>query len=156
MILVDANILIYAVNRDAPPHLAARAWWEEVLSGTTPVGLPWLVLLAFVRLSTHARVLRSPTAVERALGYVNEWLAQPYVTPLNPGEKHWLILSRLLADSGAAGNLTSDAHIAAIAIEHGCVVCSADNDFKRFEGIRHINPLAPGGVHEHTAAWPGS
>jgi len=154
VILVDANLLIYAVNRDAPQHAAARAWWEQVLSGTTPVGLPWLVLLAFLRLSTNARVLRSPASVERALGYVHEWLAQPYVTPVSPGDRHWDILSRLLAESGAAGNLTSDAHIAAIAIEHDHVVCSADNDFKRFKGIRHVNPLASEGAHEHGASWP--
>lgn len=151
MILVDANLLIYAVNRDAAQHAAARAWWEEVLSGTTPVGLPWLVLLAFLRLSTNGRVVHSPASTDQALDYVREWLAQPYVTPLNPGESHWLILSRLLVDSGAAGNLTSDAHIAAIAIEHGYVVYSADNDFKRFQGIRHVNPLVPGGVHESRA-----
>lgn len=156
MILADANLLIYAVNRDAPQHPAARAWWEDTLSGTTPVGLPWPVLLAFLRLSTHARVMRSPASAEQALGYVHEWLAQPYVTPLNPGETHWLILSRLLADSGAAGNLTNDAHIAAIAIQHGYVVYSADNDFKRFQGIRHVNPLVPGGVHETATSWSPS
>lgn len=156
MILVDANLLIYAVNRDAPQHAAARDWWEETLSGTTPVGLPWLVMLAFVRLSTNARVMRSPASTEQALHYTHEWLAQPYVTPLNPGESHWLILSRLLADSGAAGNLTNDAHIAAIAIEQGYVVYSADNDFQRFQGIRHVNPLSPGGVHESAASWPPS
>lgn len=142
MILVDANLLIYAVNRDAPGHEVARAWWEDTLSGTTPVGVPWLVLLAFIRLITNPRIMHAPAATDQALKYVDQWLQQPYVVPVNPGERHWLILSRLLGDAGTAGNLTNDAHVAAIAVEQGYVVYSADNDFKRFEGVRHVNPLA--------------
>lgn len=148
MILVDANLLIYAVNRDAPQHAAARAWWEAVLSGTTQVGLPWLVLLAFLRLTTNPRVVRSPLPADRALAFVDEWLQQPYVVPAGPGEHHWLILKQLLGDSGTAGNLANDAHLAAVAIEQGYTVYSADNDFKRFAGLRHVNPLAGEEIHE--------
>lgn len=142
MILPDANLLIYAVNGDTPQHEAARTWLERTLSGTTPVGLPWLVLLAFIRLTTHPRILPTPLSPEDALDYVSGWLAQPFVTPLNPGDRHWLILDRLLRQDGTAGNLTNDAHIAAIAIEHGCALYSADYDFQRFEGLDHVNPLS--------------
>lgn len=153
MILIDTNLLVYAVNQDAPRHLAARNWLEETLSGTTPVGLPWLVLLAFVRLTTNYRILASPLRVEQALQYVEGWLAQPCVTTLNPGDHHWLILSRLLRESGSAGNLTNDAHLAAIAIEQGCSLYSADNDFKRFPGLTHVNPVESREVHEPGAAY---
>lgn len=151
MILIDANILVYAVNRDAPQHAVARDWLEETLSGTTIVGLPWIVLLAFLRLTTNHRILRSPLQAEQALLYIDSWLQQPYVVLVNPGERHWMILNKLLRSSGAAGSLTTDAHIAAIAIEHGYAVCSADNDFKRFDGVVHINPLQ--GIHEPKASY---
>lgn len=151
MILIDANILIYAVNHDAPQHAVARDWLEETLSSTMVVGLPWIVLLAFLRLTTHHRILSKPMRAEQALSYIDGWLAQPFVRLLNPGERHWMILSRLLRNSGTAGNLTSDAHIAAIAIEQGYVVCSADNDYKRFDGLAHVNPLQE--VHERGASY---
>lgn len=153
MILVDANLLIYAINRDAPQHAAARTWWEATLSGTTRVGLPWLVLLAFLRLTTNPRVVRSPLPVGQALAFVDRWLQQPYVAPVNPGERHWLILNQLLDTSGTAGNLANDAHVAAIAIEQGCTVYSADNDFKRFGGLQHVNPLAASEVHETASTY---
>lgn len=153
MILVDTNLLIYAVNRDAPQHAAARDWWETALSGRNSIGLAWLVLLAFVRLTTNPRILRSPAPVSRALDYVDQWLRQPFVVPVNPGERHWTFLNKLLADSGAAGNLTNDAHLAAIAVEHGYTLYSADNDFKRFGGLRHVNPLARTDVHDATASY---
>lgn len=153
MILIDANLLVYAINSDAPQHAVARGWLEETLSGVTPVGLPWVVLLAFLRLTTSHRVLSSPMSIEQALRYVDSWMAQPYVTVLNPGERHWSILSGLLRDSGGAGNLTSDAHIAAIAIEYGYAVYSADNDFKRFAGVTHVNPLVSREVHEVRGAY---
>lgn len=153
MILVDANLLIYAINRDAPQHAAARAWWEDTLSGTTQIGLPWLVLLAFLRLTTNPRVVRAPLSAEQALGFVDEWLSQPYATPVGPGERHWSILKQLLGNSGTAGNLTNDAHVAAIALEHGYTVYSADNDFKRFDGLRHVNPLAGQEVHDDALSY---
>lgn len=141
MILVDANLLIYAVDADAPHHRVARRWLERTLSGTTRVGLPYSVILAFVRLTTRAGIMRHPLQADEALAYVDSWLEQPYVTIVGPGEKHWPVLRNLLQASGTAGNLTSDAHIAALALERGATVYSADNDFKRFVGIRHINPL---------------
>jgi uncharacterized protein len=141
MILLDANLLLYAVNRDLPQHKKALAWLEEVLSGEASVGLPWVVILAFLRLATNPRVFEHPLAIEAAVEYVNEWLAQPVVSPVVPGPNHWLVLRSLLAASGTGGNLTTDAHIAALAIEHGYTVYSTDYDFKRFAGLSHVNPL---------------
>ncbi|MBK9062910.1 MAG: type II toxin-antitoxin system VapC family toxin [Acidobacteria bacterium] len=142
MILVDANILIYAVDADSPHHAKARRWLEETLSGTTRVGLAWVVVLAFLRLTTSPAVMRRPLAVERALRYVDEWLEQPFVELVGPGEKHWPLLRTLLAATGAAGNLTSDAHLAALSLEISAEIGSTDRDFGRFPGVRHVNPLA--------------
>ena len=142
MILVDANLLIYATDADSPHHASARAWVEDILSGVTPVGLAWAVVLAFVRISTRPGILRRPYTPERALGFIDEWLAQPHVSVLDPGEHHWPILRNLLKATGTAGNLVPDAHLAALAIEHGCTIYSTDHDFKRFPGVEHINPLA--------------
>ena len=142
MILLDANILIYAVNSDAPLHTVARAWLEEVLSSTTEVGLPWIVVLAFIRITTRRTVFEHPLSSERALEYMDEWMALPSVTAVGPGPNHWPILRNLLRTTGSAGNLSSDAHVAALALEHGCPVYSTDHDFARFPGVEHVNPLA--------------
>ena len=141
MILVDANILIYAIDQSAPHHARARRWLEETLSGDTRVGLPWIVILAFIRLTTRPGVVRNPLLPDQALAFVDSWLQQPYVTAVGPGEHHWPIVSGLLRASGTAGNLTSDAHVAALALEHGATVVSADSDFARFSGVTHLNPL---------------
>ena len=143
MILVDANLLIYAVDRDSPHHAPARRWLEETLSGSESIGIPWIAALAFLRIMTHPGVMRKPLAAEDAIGYVDGWLRQPFVSLIGPGEKHWSILRNLLKSSGSAGNLTSDAHLAALAIEHGGTIASADNDFRRFAGVTHVNPLTP-------------
>ncbi len=142
MILVDANLLIYAVDADSPHHATARQWLEETLSSDTWVGLSWIVVLAFVRITTRAGIMRQPLSPERAIGFVDGWLAQPYVVLVGPGEGHWSVLSNILLTSGTAGNLTTDAHLAALAIEHGCEIASADNDFRRFTGVTLVNPLA--------------
>ena len=142
MILIDANLLIYAIDADSPSHKKARRWLERTLSGTTRAGLPWIVILAFLRITTHGRIMRNPLSADSALAYVESWLEQPFLEPIGPGRHHWHILKNLLRSTGTAGNLTSDAHIAALALEHGYSVYSADNDFKRFPGITHINPLA--------------
>ncbi len=142
MILVDANLLIYAINADLPPHAAARAWLEQALGGSRTVGLPWVVLLAFLRICTNPLVFERPLSVAQAIDYVDQWLEQPSARAVPPGPNHWQVLRGLVAANGTGGNLTTDAHIAALAIEHGCTVYSADNDFKRFAGVRHINPLA--------------
>jgi len=141
VILVDANLLIYAVDADSPHHRAARRWLEETLSGETPVGLAWVVILAFVRITTRAEIVRRPLSPEMALAYVDEWLGQPFVRPVGPGKGHWAILRNLLSTTGMAGNLTSDAHLAALALEGGWAVYSTDNDFRRFPGIQVVNPL---------------
>lgn len=153
MILVDTNLLVYTVNRDAPQYHRASAWLDELLSGSIHVGLPWIVITGFLRIATHHRILPNPLQPEQALSCVNAWLQQPFVTPLNPGTRHWFILHKLLHNSGTAGNLTNDAHIAAIAIEHGYTVYSADNDFKRFTGLPHVNPLQSDDIHETIAEY---
>ena len=142
MILVDTNLLIYATDADSPQHARARAWLQERLSSTTPLGLAWLVILAYVRITTRPGIMRRPQSPEQALGSVHDWLAQPYVSLVTPGEHHWPLLRNLLTTTGTAGNLVPDAHLAALAIEHGCALYSADHDFKRFSGVEHVNPLA--------------
>jgi len=142
MILVDANLLIYAIDRDSPHHAKARIWIEEILSGTTPVGLAWITVLAFLRITTRASVMNKPLRAERAIDFIDSWLEQPNVALVHAGEQHWAILRNLLQASGTSGNLTSDAHLAALAIERGCTVFTTDNDFRRFASIRVVNPLA--------------
>lgn len=144
MILLDANLLIYAVNASLPQHAVARAWLEETLSGNEAVGMPWVSLLAFLRITTRDDIFAHPLTPEQAVGYVDEWLQQPFVRPVVAGDKHWAVLRNLLEVSGLAANLTTDAHLAALALENGATVYSADNDFKRFAGVHHVNPLASG------------
>ncbi|MDA2939115.1 type II toxin-antitoxin system VapC family toxin [Acidobacteria bacterium AH-259-A15] len=141
MILVDANLLIYAIDSDAPDHKIARRWLEKTLSSAARVGLPWIVLLAFIRITTRQEIVRKPLSADDALSYVEEWLQQPYVSTVSPGPNHWPILRNLISRTGTAGNLTSDAHIAALAIEYGYTIYSADYDFNRFPGVSHLNPL---------------
>ncbi len=141
MILVDANLLIYAIDTASPNHPAARRWLENTLSGDEEVGLAWNVILAFLRIVTHPAVMRRPLKPGAALDYVDSWFQQPCVRQVVPGEKHWLIFRSLLRASGTAGNLTSDAHLAALALEHDCELYSSDYDFRRFPGLRHVNPL---------------
>lgn len=143
MKIVDLNLLIYAINRDSPHHARARAWLEATLSADEPVGLPWVVVLGFIRLSTSDRVLPRPLTTDQSISVVDSWLSQPVVVPVGPGDEHWRLLRQLLGDSGSAGNLTTDAHLAALAIEHGAELCSTDADFARFAGLRWQNPLAP-------------
>jgi len=138
----DLNLLIYAVDRDATEHASALRWWNSTLSGTETVGLVWAVLLGFVRLTTNVRVVRSPLPPETALDYVDRWIAHPTTTVVEPTGRHALVLRDLLGQTGTAGNLVADAHLAALAIEHGAELCSADRDFGRFAGLRWVNPLA--------------
>lgn len=142
MKVVDLNLLLYAVNRDAPHHERAKAWWERTLSSDEPIALPWAVLLGFLRLTTNARVFPQPLSPEAALTVVDGWLPYASVIALTPGAEHWRILRSLLVESGTAGNLTTDAHLAALTIEHGAELCSADGDFARFRSLRWVNPLA--------------
>lgn len=141
MKLVDANLLLYAVDASSPHHARARPWLEEQLSGAETIGLAWLVLLAFMRLTTNARVFSAPLTVDGALDLVDSWLEQPSATVVHPTDRHSRILRELLEPLGAAGNLTNDAHLAALSVEHGAELCSADSDFARFERVRWVNPL---------------
>jgi toxin-antitoxin system PIN domain toxin len=109
MILVDTNLLIYAVNQESVHHPKARAWVEQILSETTPVGIAWIVALAFLRITTLTRLMRNPLTSEGAIGFIDSWLAMPHVSLVLPGEQHWPILRNLLQVSGTSGNLTSDA-----------------------------------------------
>ena len=142
MILLDTNLLIYSVNADSPLNRKARSWLEGVLSGPDTVGLSWHVLLAFLRLTTRPGLFRQPLKPETAFDVVAAWLDQPSTTVVHPGPRHLQILRELLRPMGTGGNLTSDAHLAALAIEHGAELCSSDNDFARFRGLQWRNPLA--------------
>jgi len=138
----DLNLLTYAVDLESPEHLRALHWWNDTLSGSETIGLAWTVLLGFVRLTTNARVFRSPLASDAALDYVDRWLAHPITTVVDPTPRHAQVLRDLLSKAGTAGNLVADAHLAALAIEHGATLCSADRDFGRFIGLEWMNPLA--------------
>jgi toxin-antitoxin system PIN domain toxin len=139
--VVDLNILLYATNRDSPRHAASKRWVESTLSGEESVAIPWIVVLGYLRLATSL-VFPRPLSIEEAIAVVDGWLSQPPVVSLNPGDEHWTVLARLLTDAGSAGNLTTDAHLAALAIEHGAELCSTDTDFARFPHLRWVNPLA--------------
>ena len=142
MIVLDANLLLYAINEDAPLHRKAKSWLESAISGPDAVGFSWNVLLAFLRLTTRPGLFRHPLSVETALDLIATWLEQPSATVIHAGPRHLRILRELLVPMGAGGNLTSDAHLAALAIEHGAELCSSDTDFARFQGLKWSNPLA--------------
>jgi len=143
VILVDANLLIYARMAGMPQHERARRWLDGRLGETPRVGLPWSSLLAFVRLTTNPRIFERPQATSGAWTQVCEWLEQPPVWIPAPTASHHEILGRLLRQIGERPNLVMDAHLAALALEHGLVLCSVDRDFDRFDGLRWSNPLAP-------------
>ncbi|MBV8632586.1 MAG: type II toxin-antitoxin system VapC family toxin [Silvibacterium sp.] len=140
MTVVDANVLIYAIDEDSLRHRPARAWLEAALSQKEMIGLAWIVALAFLRLTTKIGLSAKPLSIEQALDLLDEWLNHPNVSILHPGPRHCQILRTLLLHTGSAGNMTSDAHLAALAIEHGAQLCSFDNDFARFPGLRWIQP----------------
>jgi len=139
--IVDLNVLLYAVNSDAPQHDAARAWWETALNDEETVGLAWIVLLGFLRLTTNPRVFPRPLALDAAVEKLDTWLARDNVRVVREKDDHWETLKLLLSRSGIAGNLTSDAHLAALALGHDAVLASCDTDFARFKGLRWENPL---------------
>lgn len=142
MILVDANLLLYAANRAAPEHVQARAWLDERLNGTSAVGLPWSSVLAFVRLATNPVVVRQPVTPAQAWRQVEEWFAcEPVWIPL-PGDAHRGIVGRFLRAPWMASRLVPDAHLAALAIEHGLTLCSTDGDFAKFPDLKWENPLS--------------
>ncbi len=142
MILVDANLLLYAEDSLSEGHESARNWWDEQLSGSAPVCLCWPVLNAFLRIGTNARLHQRPLTLREACDRVQSWLDQPCVRLIQPTEHHWSFLQTMLAEGTAVGNLVSDAHLAALAVEHNCVLQSTDSDFARFPGLKWVNPLA--------------
>ena len=141
MMLVDINLLLYAVNEDDPHHFSARGWLEQKLSGAIPVGLSWAAILGFIRLSTNSKVIPKPLSRAEATERINDWLGQPSVQIVAPGERHWDILQSLLKVVPSSPNWVTDAHFAALAIEQGCQLCLTDEDFAKFPGLRWINPL---------------
>ena len=141
MIIPDITLLVYAHNDQAPAHAAARKWWESLMNGTTPVGMPWLCLSGYVRLMTHPRVLVRPMEVEDAVGHVRQWLARPVVRVIHPGSRFADLFFGFLGELGSAGNLTTDAQLAALAVENQADLHSCDTDFARFPGLRWLNPL---------------
>jgi uncharacterized protein len=143
VILVDANLLIYAYGSTFPQHAAAREWLDQQINGSARVGLPWASLLAFLRITTNPRMFSHPAPMSKAWSQVGDWLACETVWVPAPTERHSNALGTLLAQKDVLGNLVSDAHLAALAIEHGLTLCSADGDFARFASLKWHNPLAP-------------
>lgn len=142
MIIPDINLLVYAHNDQAPQHAKAKAWWEELLNGRTQVGLPWIAVGGFIRLMTNPKVLANPMKVEQAVGHVRAWLERAPVRILHPGERFADVFLDSLLTLGTAGNLTTDAQFAALAVEYQAELHSTDTDFQRFPGLRWRNPLA--------------
>jgi len=143
MSLVDVNLLVYAWDRRAPLHETAVRWLDRKLSESARVGLPWECLLGFMRVVTNPRIYERPAPVNLAWGQVEHWLSARNAWIPLPGNRHQEILGRLLVRLGGGAKLIPDAHLAALAIEHGLDLCSTDGDFARFDGLRWVNPLSP-------------
>jgi toxin-antitoxin system PIN domain toxin len=141
--LVDTNLPVYAADEASPRHARARDWFESSLSGAETVAFAWVVLLAFVRITTRAAAFANPMTASQALDVVDGWLVQPAATVVHPTARHAQVLRELLEDVGTAGNLTTDAHLAALAIEHGATLYSCDHDFSRFPSLQWQDPLRP-------------
>lgn len=142
MILPDINLLIHAHHTASPRHGPARAWWDAALGGTEGIGLAWVVILGFVRITTHRGILTNPMAPADACSRLAEWLSLPHVHIPVPAEGHFSRLRTCLEQLGTAGNLTTDAHLATLAMERGYTLVSTDTDFARFPGLKWTNPLA--------------
>jgi hypothetical protein len=141
MILPDVNLLVHAYNTQFPQHEKAKAWWEDKLDGPTSVALAWVTILGFIRVTTHPRILRNPLTVQEAIAIVEDWLELPHFFLVLPSSRHFPVLRALFLQLGTAGNLTTDVHLAALAIERGLVLHSTDADFGRFEGLKWVNPI---------------
>jgi uncharacterized protein len=144
MNLLDANILLYAYNTGSEHHTASRRWLEEALSGSVPVAFCWPTLLAFLRITTNPRAMIRPLTITQARTIVDTWLDVPVATVVHPTERHWQILGSLLVKGQASGPLVTDAHLAALAIEHGATLITNDRDFARFPGLKVDYPLLAG------------
>lgn len=154
MIVPDINLLLYAYDSSSPFHSKAAHWWQSCLSGTEPVGLLHVVVFGFVRIATHARAFQNPMTSAEAAGHVRSWLAQPPVQVLDPGPDHLRHTLQLLETLGTAGNLVSDAQMAALAMDYEAVVHTADADFVRFQGLRWFNPITGTGSGRLRGAKP--
>ena len=141
MILPDLNLLLYAHRTQDPNHVAARKWWQGLIDGPQEIRIPWVVAIGFIRLTTHPSSPSGPLPVDVAIEYVSSWFECPHISPIEPGTLHLTIIARILGATGVGGNLVTDAHIAACALEHNAEVHSADSDFGRFPGLRWHNPL---------------
>lgn len=141
MTIIDANVLLYAYNADAPQQPAAAKWLEALLESGEAIALPWTTIWAFLRISTSSRIWANPLPAERSCEIVEEWLQQPGVVVMQPGPRHMEILKRLLVKYGVSGPLVADAVLAALAIENGATLASTDQDFRRFPEVRWVNPL---------------
>jgi hypothetical protein len=142
MIILDANVLLYAYDSASILHSKARAWVEDAFSGTTPIGLPWQTINAFLRITTNSRLPRQRFSMAEAARIADLWLEQPNVRPLAPGEDHWPLFRQMIIEGQASGPLVADAQLAALAIEYGGTLCTTDRDFARFPGLRWKNPLS--------------
>ena len=141
MILVDANLLLYAEDSLSEHHEAARIWWDEQLSGSDPVALCWPVLNAFIRIGTNGRIHQRPLTLKESAERVQSWFDQPCVRVIQPTDQHWSLFQQMLRAGNAVGNLVSDAHLAALAVEHNAILHSTDADFSRFRGLKWRNPI---------------
>lgn len=141
MIALDANILLYAYNADAPQHLPIARWLTGLLASKEVIALPWITVWAFIRISTNPRIWSTPRSAKEAFGIIGEWLEQPAVFLLQPGPRHWELLGSLVMENQAAGPLVTDAILAALAIENGASLASTDRGFSCFQGLRWINPI---------------
>ena len=141
MILPDVNLLVYAHDETSKHHLEARQWWEDRLNGSTMIALSWVGLLGFVRLMTNPRIFRNPYAAGEILAIVKVWIALPHVKIVHPADTHFTLFAELIENIGTAGNLTTDAHLATLAIERGLILQTTDADFARFPGLKWVNPL---------------
>ena len=148
MIIPDINLLLYAYDSASPFHAKAGPWWRECLSGTEPVGLPRVVVFGFVRVGTNPRASQHPMTPAEAARHVRSWLGRPVVQVLDSGPHHVEQVLTLLENVGAAGNLVTDAQIAAIALDHGALLHTSDSDFVRFSGVRWFNPITGAGSRE--------
>jgi toxin-antitoxin system PIN domain toxin len=140
VVVVDANVLLYAVDSATTHHEHSRSWLDASLAGTEAVGLAWIALLAFIRVGTNASIFPAPMSADEATGQVETWLAAPAAVIAQPTPRHASLLRGLLRDSGTAGNLTTDAHLAVLALEHGAEIVSYDRDFARFPGVQQRLP----------------
>ena len=141
MILVDVNILLYAEDKFSPLNEMARKWWDEQLSGESPVCFCWEIISAFIRISTNRQIFKKPLTVSQAIKRVQSWIDQPCVCMINPTDSHWRIFQTMLQEGQATANLVADAHLAALAVEHGCLLYTTDSDFSRFPRLKWKNPL---------------